>query len=239
MKRIKAFFRKGDTKQPRIEAAANSSPSSSSGSSGQSECPKTDVSGEKRNVLVWTSLLIQLNDFSWMTLVEWLYSTSLASFCLSVIRNPSQCPAIDNYSFITYYFSLCHLSLWIWLYHYIVKNTWIAIKTQLLKEGKKARIAKFPSKVVARTPVITVWTNAMFCKVCQKTGNKNAFSAEKGCTNFQTLMPTRHISGQDRKNAVGGDTMHGNMKCSVERTFSGTRLSYHCRFLGCILACKR
>ena len=181
--------------------------------------------------------------FSWMTLVEWLYSTSLASFCLSVIRNPSQCPAIDNYSFITYYFSLCHLSLWIWLYHYIVKNTWIAIKTQLLllllKEEKKARIAKFPSKVVARTPVITVWTNAMFCKVCQKTGKKNAFSAEKGCTNFQTLMPTRHISGQDRKNAVGGDTMHGNMKCSVERTFSGTRLSYHCRFLGCILACKR
>ena len=61
-----------------------------------------------------------------------MYFFSLALFCPSVICNPSQCPTIDNYSFIIYYFSLCHLSLWLWLYNYIVKNIWIAIKAQLL-----------------------------------------------------------------------------------------------------------
>ena len=131
MKRITAFFRKGDTKHPRIEEAADSSPSGSSDSSGQSECPKTDVGGEKR------------------------------------------------------------------------------------PESRH-----FQAKWLQEHPWLQYEQNAMFCKVCQKTGKKNAFSAEKGCTNFRTSTLTRHISGQDHKNAVEEDAMRGNMKRSVERAFS-------------------
>ena len=98
MKRITAFFRKGDTKHPRIEEAADSSPSGSSDSSGQSECPKTDVGGEKR------------------------------------------------------------------------------------PESRH-----FQAKWLQEHPWLQYEQNAMFCKVCQKTGKKNAFSAGKGCTNFRMI----------------------------------------------------
>ena len=77
----------------------------------------------------------------------------------------------------------------------------------------------FPENMVARSHVVALQKEVMFCYFCQRSKKANPFALAEGCTNFRTSTLKRLKDCKEHDDAVNEEAMRDTFSNTQRRVF--------------------